>query len=264
MTTLAWVAVAEQIRRDIHNGKTGPNGALDTEAELCRRFATSRITIRRALAELRADGLVTSRRGSGSRAVTPPPPPVSLVVTAGKVASPLELKRTGVRWRMLRPTSDLAAALTRADIRESPKGNWLRLTYEQRVHGLTFDEATVWFAPLTVPFVVRQDMAFGPTAKLVQAAGLPLSRAIQTVSSGWNERRAQLGDAPQTCIDLSLERVMLTSADDVAFVSIHRHRSEFASFRIDLPTTNTEGDAQLVLAEVGRPNPGETLLDTAR
>lgn len=251
MTTLAWAAVAEQIRRDIHDGKTGPNGELDTEAELCRRFATSRITIRRALAELRADGLVTSRRGSGSKAVAQPSPPVSLVVTAGRGASPVLLNRTRTRWRTLRPDSDLVAALVRAGLPDPPKGQWLRLTYEQRVNGTPFDEATVWFAPKTVPFVARQELAFGPTAKLVQDAGVPLGRAIQTVSSGWNQRRAQLGDAAQSCIDLTLERVMLTLADEVAFVSIHRHRSELASFRIDLPSTNREDDTQLVLAAVG-------------
>lgn len=67
----------------------------------------------------------------------------------------------------------------------------------------------------------------------------------------WPQRRAQLGDAPQSCIDLTLERVLLTMTDDVAFVSIHRHRSEFASFRIDLPTTNTDSETLLVLERHG-------------
>ena len=39
MTTFAWVAVAEQIRQEIQNRRIGPNGELDTEAELCQRFA---------------------------------------------------------------------------------------------------------------------------------------------------------------------------------------------------------------------------------
>jgi GntR family transcriptional regulator len=249
MTTLAWVAVAEKIRREIVNGKSGPNGELDTEAELCRRFATSRITVRRALAELRADGLITSRRGSGTRAVVPPTPPVSLVVTTGSIsANPIAPIRTGVRWRTLRPTGELVAALRRAGRDEVSKGHWLRLTYGQRANGVLFDEATVWFSPRTVPFVSRQDVAVGPTAKLIEDAGVALGRAIQTVSSDWNERRAQLGEAPQACIDLTLERVMLTADDNIAFVSIHRHRSTLASFRIDLPTTNQHGDAQLILA----------------
>ena len=52
----------------------------------------------------------------------------------------------------------------------------------------------------------------------------------------------------EDCIELTLEREMLTTADDIAFVSIHRHRSALACFRIDLPTTNQLGDAQLLLA----------------
>ena len=98
MTTLAWVAVAEQIRRDIQNRRIGPNGELDTEAELCQRFAKSRITIRRALAELRSEGLVVSRRGSGTRALSPRTQPLSLVITAGTdPAQPLILNRSKVR-----------------------------------------------------------------------------------------------------------------------------------------------------------------------
>lgn len=267
MTTLAWAAVAEQIRWDIRNGTTGPNGELDTEAEMCRRFATSRITVRRALAELRSEGLVTSRRGSGSRAVTPPSTPLSLVVTAGNAGTAegsVPLGRSGVRWRTLRPNNDLVAALARAGLGAPSEGHWLRLTYEQRVDGTPFDEATVWFAPRTVPFVSRHDVALGPTAKLVQNAGVHLGRAIQTVSSSWSERRAQLGDAAQHCVDLTLERVMLTTTDQVAFVSIHRHRSELASFRIDLPTSNREGDTQLVVAAVSRPTARRASADPTR
>jgi DNA-binding GntR family transcriptional regulator len=250
MTTLAWVAVAEQLRREIQTGKTGPNGELDTEAELCRRFGTSRITIRRALAELRADGLIRSRRGSGTRAVSPCAPPMAVVVTvADNQASPFTLNRTAIRWRTMRPTSDLGTAIARAGRRESSTGQWLRLTYDQRVNGTLFDEATVWFAPRAIPFVSRSDFSFGPTAKLLVEAGLLLGRAIQTVSSGWNERRAQVGsETAEGCIDLILERVMLTNADDIAFVSIHRNRAALASVRVDLPTTNQPDGVQLVLA----------------
>jgi DNA-binding GntR family transcriptional regulator len=251
MTTLAWVAVAEQIRRDIQARRIGPNGELDTEAELCQRFATSRITIRRALAELRSEGLVVSRRGSGSRAVLPGTQPLALVITAGAdSAQPLTLNRSKVRWRTSRPTADLAVTLLRAGITKPPSGQWLRLTYEQRVDGMPFDEATVWFPPSTMPFVSRTDFAFGPTAKLVEHAGLPLGRAIQTVSTGWNEARAQRGEPAPHCFDLTLERVMLTVSNDIAFVSVHRHRSALACFRIDLPTTNQTSDTRFILASL--------------
>jgi DNA-binding transcriptional MocR family regulator len=123
MTTFAWVAVAEQIRHDIHHGRTGPNGELDTEAEMGQRFGTSRITIRKALAELRAEGLVVSQRGSGSRAVLSSWVPVSVVIGAGQTApNDLTVNRTEVRWRTLRPTGDLVAALRGAGQSQTPQG----------------------------------------------------------------------------------------------------------------------------------------------
>jgi DNA-binding GntR family transcriptional regulator len=249
MTTLAWVAVADKLRNEIKLGQTGPNGALDTEAELCRRFATSRITVRRALTELRAEGLVTSRRGSGTRAVITSSSPVSVVITAGSDPSePMTVVRSKVRWRTIRPTAQLHTALKRAGIKKAPKGQWLRLTYEQRLEGTLFDEATLWFPPSTVRYVSRLELATGPTAKLLAQAGLSLGRAIQSVSTEWNERRAQLGDAPSDCIDLTLERVMQTGTGEIAFVSIHRHRSTIVCFRIDLPTSNQEGHSHFVLS----------------
>jgi GntR family transcriptional regulator len=251
MTTLAWVAVAEQLRRDIQARRIGPHGELDTEAELCQRFATSRITIRRALAELRSEGLVVSRRGSGTRALSPRTQPLSLVITAGTdPAQPLTLNRSKVRWRTGRPTADLTVTLLRAGIPKPPKGQWLRLTYEQRVDGMPFDEATVWFPPSTVPYVSRQEFAIGPTAKLVEEAGLPLGPAIQTVSTSWNEARFSRGESAPDCIDLTLERVMMTASNDIAFISVHRHRSALACFRIDLPTTNQNGDTRFTLASL--------------
>jgi GntR family transcriptional regulator len=251
MTTFAWVAVAEQIRHDIHHGRTGPNGELDTEAEMGQRFGTSRITIRKALAELRAEGLVVSQRGSGSRAVLSSWVPVSVVIGAGQTApNDLTVNRTEVRWRTLRPTGDLVAALRGAGQSQTPQGAWLRLTYVQRTNGTVFDEASVWFAPQVVPNVSREVVAMGPTAQLIEQAGVPLGRAIQRVSASWNEGRAQRGEQPGDCVDLVLERVMLTAGDDIAFVSIHRHRSSLASFRIDLPTSNQSGNERFVLSTI--------------
>jgi DNA-binding GntR family transcriptional regulator len=238
--------VAEKLRNEIKLGNTGPNGALDTEAELCRRFATSRITIRRALTELRAEGLVTSRRGSGTRAVTTSRAPVSVVITAGSdPAEPMTVVRSKIRWRTIRPTAELYMALKRARIEKAPQGQW---TYEQRLEGTLFDEATLWFPPSTVPYVSRLELATGPTAKLLAHTSLSLGGAIQSVSTEWNERRAQLGDDPSDCIDLTLERVIQTGTGEIAFVSIHRHRSTMVCFRIDLPTSNQEGDSHFVLS----------------
>ncbi len=48
------------------NGEFQENARLPTETELAQRFGVSRPTVREALSRLRLDGLIASRRGSGS------------------------------------------------------------------------------------------------------------------------------------------------------------------------------------------------------
>src|SRR5690606_7863405 len=65
------------LRSQILDGRLQPGGLVPGEEELGRQFSVSRITARRALAELAAEGLVTRGRGRGTH-VTPrsEPPPV--------------------------------------------------------------------------------------------------------------------------------------------------------------------------------------------
>src|SRR5689334_3777832 len=65
MTGHRFEAVAADLRDRIAQGRTGPAGALDSEAEIGRRHGVSRVTVRRALESLRDEGLVVSRAGSG-------------------------------------------------------------------------------------------------------------------------------------------------------------------------------------------------------
>lgn len=60
-----WTAIATALRDDIGQGAYAPGDRLPTEAELSTRFGVNRHTVRRALADLAAGGLVQSRRGSG-------------------------------------------------------------------------------------------------------------------------------------------------------------------------------------------------------
>lgn len=56
--------VAGDLRTAIAAGEYGSGARLPAEDELARRYGVSRGTVRQALASLRADGLVTSRRGA--------------------------------------------------------------------------------------------------------------------------------------------------------------------------------------------------------
>jgi GntR family transcriptional regulator len=57
--------VLDELRSSIVEGRLEPGTRLPSENELAERFGTSRPTVRRALALLKADGLVTSEQGRG-------------------------------------------------------------------------------------------------------------------------------------------------------------------------------------------------------
>ena len=65
MTGPRFARVAGELRERIALGDYGDSGALESEAELGRRYTVSRITVRRALEQLREEGLVSSRKGAG-------------------------------------------------------------------------------------------------------------------------------------------------------------------------------------------------------
>lgn len=58
--------VVEALKNEILSGRYQPGQKLPSEAALVKRFGASRITIGRALRELRQAGLIQSRAGSGS------------------------------------------------------------------------------------------------------------------------------------------------------------------------------------------------------
>lgn len=62
--TPLYLKVAADLRTAITEGEYGSGAKLPTEDELARRYGVSRGTVRQALAALRTDGLITSRRGT--------------------------------------------------------------------------------------------------------------------------------------------------------------------------------------------------------
>ncbi|WP_327308728.1 GntR family transcriptional regulator [Streptomyces sp. NBC_01298] len=62
--TPLYLKVAGDLRTAIAAGEYGSGARLPAEDELARRYGVSRGTVRQALAALRTDGLITSRRGT--------------------------------------------------------------------------------------------------------------------------------------------------------------------------------------------------------
>lgn len=60
-----WTTVRDQLAAGIAAGRHAPGDRLPSEAALATRFGVNRHTLRRALADLAAQGLVQARRGAG-------------------------------------------------------------------------------------------------------------------------------------------------------------------------------------------------------
>ncbi|WP_192964536.1 phosphonate metabolism transcriptional regulator PhnF [Phycobacter azelaicus] len=63
--TPVWKSIASALTEDIAQGRYDTGDKLPAEAQLAARFGVNRHTVRRALAEMAAGGLVHSRRGAG-------------------------------------------------------------------------------------------------------------------------------------------------------------------------------------------------------
>jgi DNA-binding FadR family transcriptional regulator len=64
-------AITTELRRGIEARSFAPGGRLPSESELTRRHSVSRTVVRKARSQLRSDGLVEARKGSGVSALDP-------------------------------------------------------------------------------------------------------------------------------------------------------------------------------------------------
>lgn len=83
-------AVYEKILAAVIDGKFPVNKKLPTEAQLCERYEVSRPVLREALARLKEDELVVSRRGSGSFVIRRPD---SAVLKFAPISSIADIQR---------------------------------------------------------------------------------------------------------------------------------------------------------------------------
>lgn len=79
--------IASLLRREILEGGLNHQDALPSERRLAEHYAVSRGTVREAIARLEREGLVETRRGSGTYVTREEAPPSALFESA----SPLEL-----------------------------------------------------------------------------------------------------------------------------------------------------------------------------
>lgn len=103
--------IAQQIKSKIQDGTLQPGQKLPSEAELCRQYAVSRLSVRSAIGMLAAQGLVQTFQGKGSFVLEQPQPDSAVHLFQGKYISRTDF----FELRRILETESAGLAALRAD-----------------------------------------------------------------------------------------------------------------------------------------------------
>jgi GntR family transcriptional regulator len=233
-----WRQLVQTLRGDIVRGVFRTGSQLPTEEELCERFSVSRHTVREALRQLRADGLVSSRQGSGTTVMPPPP---STPFNVHRVASIDELIAYAAESRYVVERTDVVASEAVADD-EFPlpaRRKWLRL------QGLRFSDQPS-AAPIcwTEVFVAAE---YAGVERLMSRQQGPIWRLIEDM---YGERLVEVEQTlrvrpvpPELAAGLQVDtaasvvevrRTYKTASDKVAEVSVNLYPADKFRFNMKL------------------------------
>jgi GntR family transcriptional regulator len=228
--------LVQSLRTDILRGTFPVGSQLPTEEELTGRFQVSRHTVREALRQLRTDGLVSSRRGSGTTVMAPSP---STPFNVHRVASIDELIAYASESRYMVERTDVVGSQQAPQL-ELPGGKrWLRL----QGFRLTDEPATppvCW----TEVYVAAE---FAGVERLMSRQRGPIWRLIEDM---YGERLVEVEQTlkvsvvpPEIAQGLRIEvgssvvevrRTYKTTSDKVAEVSVNLYPAEKFQFTMKL------------------------------
>lgn len=176
------------LREQLAEGRFG--SGLPGEFELMRQFGVARVTIRRALEQLAAEGLISRERGRGTRALAPHEPQRRHDAHGAAGTTPLggllghlvsASLGTGVQVldvRQVKATHELAAVLDLAPGDPVQKAVRVRSTAEGPLSHIT-----TWVPATLAGGLGRRALGRKPILVLLQESGLRLGAAQQAISA---------------------------------------------------------------------------------
>jgi GntR family transcriptional regulator len=176
-----YLDLADALRARVAEGRVGRGGALPSEAELAAEYATSRVTVRRALDRLRQEGLVSSRRGAGwFVALDPVRQPLGRVTTieAAVEAAGATPGRTILAFAFVPAPAAAAAAL------QTEAGtDVLRVERLNLADDRPFALVVVWVRGDLGADLSRADVEHAPFYDLLPLRGVALGTVQQTIGA---------------------------------------------------------------------------------
>lgn len=211
--------LAAELRERITLGDYGPAGALESEAELGRRYEVSRVTVRRALEQLRDEGLLASRKGAGWYVVSFAQPLAlgtfqharSAVVEAG-----VDLTRSVVEYGYRTAPTSVALTLGLASSAEV-----LRVQSLRRTGDAPLDVVTEWVPLDLAAPVSRADAEHPGTWEALRRNGNEIALVRQSITAtAAGDVGALLGVTASTPV-LLVRRIALNAERPIALSEHH-------------------------------------------
>ena len=201
------------LRGQIEAGDLRPGDRVMGEAALCEMFDVSRITARRALSELADSGLVVRARGRGTR-VAPRAAPDPLHATFdGLLENVGHIGRT-TSVRVEHAGFTAAGAEVARMLRLSPGARVLHAARVRALGDQPMSRLETWVPEDVGALVAGQDLSATPLLLLIEAAGVPVASATQTISATLADATAAVAlGVPAGAPLIDVRRVVCDSAE---------------------------------------------------
>jgi GntR family transcriptional regulator len=228
------------LRGQIVEGRFAPGDLVSGEEELARQFGVSRITARRALAELAAEGLVTRGRGRGTHVTRRNDP---APVRAGVEGLIENLLAMGLKTRVsvIAFGYEAAAPEVAAALRIDAGAEVQRAVRVRSLEAGPFSHLTT-FVPADIgrKFGARE-LAREPLLSLLERSGVVIGSADQTMSATLAD--TQVGPLLEVSVGaplLRMRRVVHDLGDRPVEYIVGLYRPDRYQFRLSLDRVRGE------------------------
>lgn len=224
--TIRYQEIADELSGQLRQAQAGQ--VLPSEAELSQQFNVSRVTVRRALEQLRDRGLVDSKRGFGW--IVTARPVVQHLDGLATIETQLEERGLAATRKILEFAFVTAPAYV-ADVLGTDQV--LRVKRVNLANGEPFAVVTVWCPAELGQHLSRRDVERTPFYELI---GRELRGATQTIAADIaSPNDAALLDIPVDTAVLHCRRVTTDVSGAPVLVSEHVFPGYRTEFVVDLP-----------------------------
>ncbi len=229
MRTIRYREIAEQLRVRIDGGRYAAGRLLPSESELSTEFDASRVTVRKALEVLRAEGLVDARQGFGWFVAADP-----LRQSLARLHT-IEDQLEGSGIRSERRILDFGFQKAPARVRRAlGVASVLRVRRVNLADGEPFARVTVWCPEDLGAELSRSDVAERSFYELLP---VEIGGAVQTIEShAASEADAEVLAIPVGSPVLSCERVTSDVDGRPVLLGEYVFPGHRTAFTVDLPS----------------------------